>query len=843
MDTRRLQGEYILRLSVLSKNGDSAVDTVSVFVEHERPRLVVVEPQDGLITDKPLIEVLGETEANVQVTINGEQVKLKTESTSQTARFDASLLLEEGDNIITIVARHTEFGIRNSEFGIKKTEPKSGLETVVQRRVFLEREKMTINVDAPKDFEVVNVPYVTVKGSVGQTAKIVKIQKTTVIGPEIQPYIAADYQTSPVKIFQRTILLHEGVNLISIEAIDQLNRLTHIQRRVIYEKPAVIRIDINPPAITNILPPDGVAIADARPEISAILADDVKIDPETVAFTFDGKEIDKERLKFNEEDGRFSYIPEESFLDDGEHNFTISVQDTSDNSAQSTVKFFIDTEPLEIAISAEADTEDDYFRLRVILASNKPLQSIPLATIIPIGMRNAVRSSAIDCALTNGDESPYYKRNDCLGYSINLNRVVPDVGDGKMQPFSFEGFFDATPLQNSFIFDAAVIDTFGERHIVHGYYVRGSLSEGLVVSWGQMKIETGLHPSEVTQKKESEIEISKVNRIGISGIAEAIFPVTILKPVHGIVLRSQDGLDLDRLKAQRQNAEDRGLELIDIVHVVEVGQKRGEATFILKLPIPREIPKSEFQFALFHWDARLQCWKAMDAIRNFSEDLSSNEVKEWIQAKAYEFGAYALLSDETPPTIVNLRPKDHQEVPLDRFLVEAEVYDDGSGIDRGSIELFIDDRPAEFTYEPAHNRITYLPSNLKEGLHTLELSVQDRASNIQTISSTFLTRDIFDFAEEVIAYPNPAKNEDIVTVRFKLTKTADVTLKIYNVAGEIIYTEERKNAVGRREEWFAWDGKNQAKLPVASGVYIYILEAENSAGQKARRSGKIAVVK
>ncbi|MFQ6043052.1 MAG: gliding motility-associated C-terminal domain-containing protein, partial [Candidatus Poribacteria bacterium] len=814
LDTRGLQGEYILKLSVVGRNGEIAVDDVSFFVENEPPRLIISEPPDGLITDNPLVVISGETEADVQVTINDEPVKLQLKS--QTARFDTSLLLEEGDNIITIVARRMEFGI-------KKTDSKSGLETVVQRHVFLDTQGITINVDDPKDFDVVDVPYVTVKGNVSQTAKVVKILETTVIAPEMQPYIAADYQTSPIKNFQRTILLHKGMNVISIEAIDQLNRIARIRRRVIYEKPAVIRRDANPPGITNIIPPDGAVVADARPEISAILVDDVKIDPETIMLTFDGKEIDGGKFDFDERDGKFSYITEESFLEDGEHTFTIGVQDTSDNSARESVQFFIDTEPLDIAISAKVDMKDNS-RLKVILTSNKPLQSIPLATII-------VRSSAIYCALTNGDESPYYKQSDCLGYSINLNQVVT----GKAPPFNFEALFDATPLQNSFIFDAAVVDTFGEKHTVHGYYARGELSEGIVSSWGQMKIEMDLHPSETTQKMESEIGISEVNRIGISGIAEAIFPVTMLKPVHGIVLRSQDGLDLGRLKAQRQNAEDRGLEPIDIVHVVEAGQKSEEATFILKLSIPKESPNSEFQFALFHWDARLQRWQAMDAIRDFSDG--------WIQATANEFGAYALLADKTPPTIVNLRPKDHQEVPLDRFLVEAEVSDDGSGIDRGSIKLLIDDRPAEFTYEPAHNRITYLPSNLKEGLHTLKLSVRDRASNIQTISSTFFTREVFDFAEEVIAYPNPAKNEDVVTIRFKLTRTADVTLKIYNVAGEIIYTEERKNAIGRINEWFAWDGKNQAKLPVASGVYIYILEAESSAGQKVRRSGKIAVVK
>jgi len=803
LDTRGFQGEYILKLSVLGKNDEIDIDAVSIFIEYERPRLVVTEPVDGLVTDKQLVVVSGETEANIQLTINDEQVDL--EPTEQESRFHSSLLLEEGENIITVVARRpVPSGIQNN------------LETVVQRRVLLDTEGVKINVESPKDFQVVNVPYITVKGNVGQTVKIVKVLETTVLGPEIQ--------LQSEKNFQRMVLLHEGVNLISIEITDQLDGLIHIQRHVIYEKPDVIRRDINPPAITNIIPHDSTVITDIKLEISAILIDDVKIVPETLTFTFDGKEIDKNRFEFNEKDGKFSYIPEESLLGDGEHTFTIVVQDTLGNSAERTVNFLIDTKPLEISLSAQSDTEDNS-RLKVILASNKALQSIPTAIIIPIE--------------NSASQIP------SLGYSINLNQITSDSGDGKTQLFIFEGIFNAVPSQSSFKFDAVVTDKFETENKVHGYYLSGRLSEGVgAFLWGQMKLETPLIYSESSQLN-SETTISELNKLVVSDTIEAIFPTTILEPIHSVILRSQDGLNSDRLTAQRQNAEDRGLELIDIVHLVEAEQTREEMEFILRLPIPKQEgnEQSGENLALFHWNAQLQRWEALDAIRNFSGGLHLSETKEWIQAKVDEFGAYALLADEIPPAITNLRPRNNQEVPLDRFLVEAEIYDNGSGIDKDRIELIIDNESAEFTYEPTHNRITYLPANLKSGLHTLQLSVQDRASNIQTIYSTFSTSDLFTFAEEVIAYPNPAKKADNITIRFKLTKSADVTLRIYNVAGEMIYTERKNNAVGKMNEWFVWDCKNQSELPVASGVYIYIIEAENSDGQKVRRSGKIAVVK
>ena len=260
------------------------------------------------------------------------------------------------------------------------------------------------------------------------------------------------------------------------------------------------------------------------------------------------------------------------------------------------------------------------------------------------------------------------------------------------------------------------------------------------------------------------------------------------------------------------------------------------------------MPAETDQFALFHWDVNLQRWNAVDAIR-----MESQQTKQII-ATVNQLGAYALLIDETPPTITRLYPEDHTDVPLERFLVEAEVYDGGSGIAADRIELQIDDEPAAFSYElltshlstgqverSERGRIIYLPSDIDPGRHTLQLSVQDRAYNIATISSVFFTRDIFDFAENIIGYPCPANTQ--VTFVYKLTKTADVTLEIYSVSGELIYTDYRKNSVGRTGEQFIWMCENQAHEPVANGVYIYIIEAQNANGQKARRSGKIAVVK
>ncbi|MFC1562572.1 T9SS type A sorting domain-containing protein [candidate division KSB1 bacterium] len=71
-------------------------------------------------------------------------------------------------------------------------------------------------------------------------------------------------------------------------------------------------------------------------------------------------------------------------------------------------------------------------------------------------------------------------------------------------------------------------------------------------------------------------------------------------------------------------------------------------------------------------------------------------------------------------------------------------------------------------------------------------------------------------------YPNPFNPE--TNIRFDLPKSADVTLRIYNILGQEVRTlvNERMHAGSYS---VIWDSKNNAGLFVSSGVYIYVLKA------------------
>ncbi|NIM03947.1 T9SS type A sorting domain-containing protein [bacterium] len=89
--------------------------------------------------------------------------------------------------------------------------------------------------------------------------------------------------------------------------------------------------------------------------------------------------------------------------------------------------------------------------------------------------------------------------------------------------------------------------------------------------------------------------------------------------------------------------------------------------------------------------------------------------------------------------------------------------------------------------------------------------------------------------DDLIVYPNPFKVKEAKDgcVKF-INLPKNVTLRIYNIAGEMVYKKVYDNTGGG----ITWDGKNDSKRTVATGVYIYLLKDDN--GNK--KTGKISVI-
>jgi ligand-binding sensor domain-containing protein len=74
-------------------------------------------------------------------------------------------------------------------------------------------------------------------------------------------------------------------------------------------------------------------------------------------------------------------------------------------------------------------------------------------------------------------------------------------------------------------------------------------------------------------------------------------------------------------------------------------------------------------------------------------------------------------------------------------------------------------------------------------------------------------------------YPNPFNPS--TTIRYQLSKTIQVVLKVYNIFGQEVRTlvNERQPAGVNS---VVWDGRDQSGKVVSSGIYIYRLQAGES---------------
>jgi flagellar hook assembly protein FlgD len=79
--------------------------------------------------------------------------------------------------------------------------------------------------------------------------------------------------------------------------------------------------------------------------------------------------------------------------------------------------------------------------------------------------------------------------------------------------------------------------------------------------------------------------------------------------------------------------------------------------------------------------------------------------------------------------------------------------------------------------------------------------------------------------------PNPANPSARIT--FTLASTGQVRLRIYDVGGRLVRTlaDERLEAAPEPYE-ILWDGRNDTGIPMASGVFLYQLDAPGYSSAK-----------
>ena len=737
-----------------------------------RLRLVVVSTEGSISTDQitlvlrdkpPSLDVMAPNDSMKTqdriITVKGwtePQAVVRVNDyrveTREDGWFEKPVFLAVGKNVITIRARLVE------------------LETAVSRTIIRDISAPKLVLDSPVDFAVSELPYITISGHVDDLSS-----QLTIGGVSIP--------IQPDGSFKRIRHLSMGTNLIVVRVVDQFKREVTTSRRVIFEAKDNVENDLNPPAITDHFPPEGTVFSGSgNIQIAALLVDDVDIDPDSIRFHLDGNTFvfdpmlddpavfDDRVFSFNPDDGKFSYFSPNELID-GKHTFKIEVSDLEGNSAVPVESHFvIDTQPFFSTLSATRDKN----LLNVVLIANKFLESIASVKVYPA----------------------FYFGNVSSVYSINLDKFSADP-----PIFRYQGVFEIQPSQSNFQIVASIVPRYNDPLEISGFFSdRDSISDVRILPFAQRA--NGL-PSPLIAKQ-----------ISIYNGPSVIFFDQTFDSSTRVILRSQDGVDANRILSQSQDALSRNMRIVHPIALVESEEEQGEGSFLIALPVPSSISA----VSLFQWDRRLQRW----------QPLSGEITNNYISARANQLGSFALLEDKVPPTISYISEKDS-------LIIEASIEDEGAGV--GTVGLLVNGQETNPIFDYITGQLTYHPNNLKPGRHVLKITATDRAGNFAEDELAFFSRDIFAFLDEVVTYPNPSS--DKVTIDFKLTRSADVAFRVYNVVGNLIYKDQLRNVTGHQSN-FTWRCQNLIDVPVAPGIYIYVLEAMLNS-QVIQRSGKIAV--
>ncbi|MBN1464240.1 type IX secretion system sortase PorU [candidate division KSB1 bacterium] len=135
-----------------------------------------------------------------------------------------------------------------------------------------------------------------------------------------------------------------------------------------------------------------------------------------------------------------------------------------------------------------------------------------------------------------------------------------------------------------------------------------------------------------------------------------------------------------------------------------------------------------------------------------------------------------------------------------------------------------------FTYSEGSytdGALNYTILDLPIGEHSLQVKAWDNSNNSSIIETHFIVIDDSELAiRHPLTYPNPMSAE--CSFRYELSQDAEVSIKIFTVAGRLIKAFEPLHGhVGYNVFPESWDGRDDAGDPVANGVYLYKIAAKS----------------
>jgi hypothetical protein len=179
--------------------------------------------------------------------------------------------------------------------------------------------------------------------------------------------------------------------------------------------------------------------------------------------------------------------------------------------------------------------------------------------------------------------------------------------------------------------------------------------------------------------------------------------------------------------------------------------------------------------------------------------------------------------DEIPPVITIVSPQDgarFTEKQVEKGLMVSATYSDNlAGVNPKSVKLELDGKPVNAN-ATATQVIYKHEAKLELGVHTVKLELEDNDKNEATQEWQFFVEYEKGLILNARNYPNPFSGN--TTIAFRLSKQAQVTIKIYDFSGRLVklLTDNEVMEVGPSLKDLTWDGTTDDGDELADGVYL-----------------------
>ncbi len=214
--------------------------------------------------------------------------------------------------------------------------------------------------------------------------------------------------------------------------------------------------------------------------------------------------------------------------------------------------------------------------------------------------------------------------------------------------------------------------------------------------------------------------------------------------------------------------------------------------------------------------------------------------------------ASQVATDSTAPTIVSTVPANGDTLSASFTQISAKLADNsgGSGVDLDNSAIILSDPAGNNvtgtqTNDAVDTIILTVPAQSTNGTYTIRVTPKDKAGNTAAQSTITFTlnssAEDVNFKDNVFVYPNPITNRN-ATFSYNLASAATVTLEVYTLIGEKVFSRVISNPTGGTNT-ITWNCTNNDGEVLANDVYLYRIKAEYSSGNTREAVKKMIILK